>query len=286
MKKVGFFFVDKPEGYTSKDCDSVIKRDFNLKKAGHLGTLDPFATGLLIVGVSDATKLFTLIDDEKKTYVATLELGVLTDTLDCTGTIIKKEEVQPLSLSKIQETLTSFLGNSTQEVPLYSAKHIDGVRAYHLAREGSKVKPPSIQIHISSIRLLSYQHPFLTFEAEVSKGTYLRSLGRDIAEKLHTIGSLTKLRRTSIGSYDVKEATELNQLTDENLISIREMFSSYVFHECKEKEKKALINGNPLALPYSDEFVFLTIEDEVLSLYQRREDGLYYSYRGFSRCDR
>ena len=75
MKKVGFFFVDKPEGYTSKDCDSVIKRDFNLKKAGHLGTLDPFATGLLIVGVSDATKLFTLIDDEKKTYVATLELG-------------------------------------------------------------------------------------------------------------------------------------------------------------------------------------------------------------------
>ncbi|MGN1243072.1 MAG: tRNA pseudouridine(55) synthase TruB [Candidatus Enterosoma sp.] len=171
MKKVGFFFVDKPEGYTSKDCDSVIKRDFNLKKAGHLGTLDPFATGLLIVGVSDATKLFTLIDDEKKTYVATLELGVLTDTLDCTGTIIKKEEVQPLSLSKIQETLTSFLGNSTQEVPLYSAKHIDGVRAYQLAREGSKVKPPSIQIHISSIRLLSYQHPFLTFEAEDSKGT-------------------------------------------------------------------------------------------------------------------
>lgn len=194
------FVAYKPTGLSSNQFLGRLKRRYGTKKAGYSGTLDPFAKGVLIVALGSHTRLFRFLDKVPKTYRATLWLGARSDTLDIEA-VESIDALQPFPIEQITEAVTSLKGELTYHPPIFSAKKIDGRRAYDLAREGKEVVLNTIHSTIHDIRLLHYCHPFVTFEATVSEGTYIRSLGRLIAESLGTAGCLSALERLQEGQF-------------------------------------------------------------------------------------
>ncbi len=194
------FVVNKPIFRSSNGYMGYVKRRYHTKKVGYSGTLDPFATGCLIVATGQYTKLFNYLDKAPKTYRATLWLGANSPTLDIEK-IDSIKDIEPFDTFKISEVLDSFLGRLNYYPPKYSAKKIGGKRAYELAREGKEVELKSITSMIHRIKLLNYNHPFVHFESEVSEGTYIRSLGHLIADKLGVDGTLSSLHRVNEGEF-------------------------------------------------------------------------------------
>jgi len=212
----GVIFVDKPAGMTSFDVIARLRRITQIRKIGHAGTLDPFATGLLIICISRlATKFIDEFARLNKTYTAILKLGEKTDTADIEGRIIEVRNVPDNIDENIEGVLTSFLGEIDQVPPQFSAIKKDGVRLYKTARKGVQIDVESRKVYINSLSFINYQKPYIEFKATVSKGTYIRSLGEDIAAKLGTVGHLTELRRDSIGPFSVINALRLEDITME-----------------------------------------------------------------------
>ncbi len=199
----------KPPGWTSFDVVKKIRGIIREKKVGHAGTLDPFAEGVLLIGTGKDTKVLSEISNQSKSYRATLTLGISTNTMDLTGIEEKSLPIPELSTNKILATLNSFLGEQNQVPPMYSAKKVNGERLYKLARKNIEVEREPVPININSISLESIELPDITFSVECSKGTYIRVLGADIAEKLGTVGHLTYLQRTGIGDHNVKDSQSL-----------------------------------------------------------------------------
>ena len=183
------------------------------KKVGHAGTLDPFAEGVLVLGTGPDTKKLTDITTASKIYRAELTLGKATDTQDRDGKIIAESPVPELTRETIDAVLASFVGTQEQIPPMYSAKKVNGQRLYKLARKNKTVERDPVTITIDQISLLDYTEPVITFEVTCSKGTYVRALGADIAAKLGTVGHLTALIRTSVGSYHIANATKIEELS-------------------------------------------------------------------------
>jgi len=205
------FVVNKPLFISSNQYLGKIKKRYKNKKAGFSGTLDPFAKGCLIVAFGQYTKLFQFLKKTPKKYKATLFLGAYSETLDIEK-ISKVEQIEKFSLEQVTKVIESFKGKITQIPPKYSAKRINGIRAYDLARQGIDVDIKKIEVEIFNIKITNYSHPFLSFEAEVSEGTYIRSLGRDISEKLGINGSLTYLERINEGKFIFDNEKSLNPL--------------------------------------------------------------------------
>ncbi len=195
------FVAYKPSGMSSNQFLSKIKRRYKTKKAGFSGTLDPFAKGVLLIGMGSHTKLFRFLNKTPKSYRATLWLGAKSDSLD-TEMIESVEILNPLDEKEVLSVIESLVGELEYEPPIFSAKRIDGQRAYDLARAGKEFTLNKINSTIYEIKLINYSHPFVTFEATVSEGTYIRSLGKIIANKLHAeYGSLSALERLSEGQF-------------------------------------------------------------------------------------
>ncbi|MAK02445.1 MAG: tRNA pseudouridine(55) synthase TruB [Rickettsiales bacterium] len=203
--------VYKPIGFTSSDVVKKIKNILNVK-VGHGGTLDPFAEGVLIVGTGPDTKRLAEFSSKDKTYIATLVLGKTTDTLDPEGEVSIIKKIPNLSELKIKKIMKKFLGEIYQTPPMYSAKKINGVRLYKLARKNITIERKPIIVKILSLELLSYDKPELKFKVSCSKGTYIRTLGHDIAQKLGTVGYLNKLVRTNIGDCDIKDSLKIEEI--------------------------------------------------------------------------
>ena len=203
----------KPVGWTSFDVVKKVRNITKFKKVGHGGTLDPFASGILIIATENDTKNLTSISALYKKYIAVIQLGQTTDTLDIDGKIILKRSIPKLSLVEIDEVLQSFRGPSEQIPPMYSAKRYKGKRLYSLARKGIAVKRTPSKIDIKMIKLISYEKSKITFEVECSKGTYIRVLGEDIAKKLNTVGFLSKLERIQIGDYHISDSISIDNFT-------------------------------------------------------------------------
>lgn len=204
------FVAYKPTGIGSNIFLSRLKRKYNNKKAGFSGTLDPFAKGVLIIGFGSHTKLFRFLNKTPKTYRATLWLGAASDSLD-SEMIEHVEMLQEFCLEKIEEAVKSLEGELEYEPPIFSAKRINGQRAYDLARAGKEVKLNKINSTIYNTKLISYCHPFVTFEATVSEGTYIRSLGRIIAGRLGLEhGSLSALERLCEGQFKYEDEIALD----------------------------------------------------------------------------
>ena len=275
----GIFLINKEANWTSFDICAKVKRLFNTKKVGHSGTLDPFAEGLMIVCLGQATKIIPFLEHYNKTYLATIKLGEETDTLDNTGNIIDKKDVLNYSLEELKNVLNSFLGKSQQIPPMYSALKHDGVPLYSLAREGIEIERKPRNIEIFSIELIEYNKPFLTFKCKVSKGTYIRTLAKDIAIKLSTVGHLVKLIRTNIDKFDLNMAKNVNELTINDSISIVEMLTLPTLIVDNEIEKK-IRNGNKLSLQGKNMLLLINEKKEALAIYEKKEDGYYYSKRG------
>lgn len=215
--------IDKPKGFTSHDVVNIVRRITGERRVGHGGTLDPNATGLLIIGVGreSTRKLGKISKNTRKSYVAEIILGEERDTDDAEGIKLivnssKLKNKSKISKTKILNVLKSFLGEQNQTPPVYSAIKIKGKKAYELARKGKilNLKPRKVTIH--SIKLLDYQYPTLKIECEVSSGTYIRAIARDMGRILGTGGYLKNLRRTKIGKYEIKNAVSISILTEEN----------------------------------------------------------------------
>lgn len=278
--KTGILLIDKPNNKSSRYYDNVIKRIFNTPKVGHLGTLDPFASGLLIIAIGSATKALPYFNDEIKEYVATLTLGKETDTYDLNGNITKEMEVPSLSKVQIIEVLNSFLGESMQLPPIYSAIKIDGKPLYRYALENEKIEISQRKIHIYELELLSIDNNTIEFRAVVSKGTYIRTLGIDIARKLNTCGHLSKLRRTRIGNISVDSTTKIDEISEDNLITLDDFLDLKVI-DASEGLRRRIVNGLDINLKdFDDQYVYIKFVGKPLAIYQKKEKGVYIPKRG------
>jgi tRNA pseudouridine55 synthase len=240
--------VDKSAGMTSHDVVQRVRRVLGTRAAGHTGTLDPFATGLLVVLVGRATRLARFVEAQAKTYLATARLGIRTDTDDLTGaTVGAAGPGTGCSEAQVREALAGFAGDQQQRPPSYSAKHVDGERSYRLARRGAAVAPAPVTVTIHRIELVAYPAPELVFRATVSPGTYLRAIARDLGERLGVGAHLTALRREAIGPLRVEDAVPLERLAPSDLLPAREVLRHLPAWELDEPDRRAVSQGRPVA---------------------------------------
>lgn len=271
----GLLLIDKPEGITSFGAVARIKRLAGVKRVGHTGTLDPMATGVLPVLIGRPTVLCDCLLEADKEYIAQIQLGVTTDTLDRTGTVLK---TSPVSVSKerLQKVLQGFLGKSMQLPPMYSALKKDGVRLYELARNGQEVERRPREIEIKELELLHFENGLFSVRVACSKGTYIRSLAADIGERLATGAVLTGLRRTKTAGFSVRDCIPLEQITADNISSLllneERAVLGYPAVTVSAKQAARFSNGGDLAL----ERLHLPEAGKDGSIFRVKCNGLFY----------
>jgi len=217
----GVLLIDKPVGCTSHDVVDRVRRKLKMKKVGHAGTLDPNATGLLIILVGKATKVSQYLMSLDKEYIGEIKLGEITNTYDSEGEIMETRDVPTLTDDDVKAVFSEFLGDQYQTPPMFSAKKIDGVPLYKLARKGKEVEREPRFIRISRLEMTELAAPVIRFEVACSKGTYIRTLAHDIGEKLGCGAHLESLRRTLSGSFKIGQCTPLDKFEDLSAVEIR-----------------------------------------------------------------
>lgn len=274
----GVIAINKEKGYTSRDIVNIVGKVYHTKKVGHTGTLDPMATGVLIVCVGKATKLVSLLTATEKEYVADVLLGVETDSLDTDGNVLREENVD-CDRTRIDQVLKSMKKTYLQEVPKYSAVKVKGKKLYEYARSNQEVKLPKKEVTIYDLERISdvfYENGKIRFQirCKVSKGTYIRSLIRDIAHELGTIGVMSGLCRTKQGEFALKDCVSLEQLKEQPTIqSIAHVLSMYPQKVVDGKEEEMILNGRKLSNRYNEKtIVFLNKDHHVLGIYQFDEE--------------
>ena len=248
----GVLVVYEPGGLTSHDVVQIVRRGTGIRRAGHTGTLDPRASGVLVVLIGPAVRLSEFVSAEDKRYQATIHLGSSTETYDAEGPISTPEQVVDISQEAFEDLLNSFEGEIEQTPPPYSAVKVQGKKAYELARKGEEVnlEPRIIQVH--SLELLEWVLPEVVVDVHCSSGTYVRSLANDIGEQLGVGAHLTGLRRTKSGHFTLKDAVSMRQLRDDfengtwasSLIPAAEALGDWPTIELDEKQLKLVVNGN------------------------------------------
>lgn len=253
----GIIVVNKPKGISSSKAVSIVKKTLNQKKVGHLGTLDPLAIGVLPICIGRATKLFDYFLKKTKTYIAQFTFGVSTDTLDSEGKVSSTCENIP-SVNQIKESLSSFLGEINQLPPKYSAKSVNGVRAYELSRKGIEFELKTKKVTISKFELVK-QISANTFEflIDCSSGTYIRSLARDLAIKCNSLAYMSSLVRIRSGEFYLENAVELDEITNKNVIKVDDVLSSLSKVNVEDEYYDKLKNGNAIKYNLEDKNEFL-----------------------------
>ena len=268
----GVVFIDKAKDMTSRDVVNQVCKIFHTKKVGHTGTLDPLATGVLVVCVGTYTKLVESLTSFSKTYVATMKLGVKTDTGDVTGTILKEEDVS-LNSEQIEKCFHNFPREYDQEVPIYSAVKVDGKKLYEYAREGKMVELPKRRVHILDLKILGIHNNEIQFETTVSKGTYIRSLIEDLGSSLGTVATMSSLRRTKQGNISIDECVSLDDFNENYPLKKLEDLFDYPKYEIADEEYRKVQNGNVLSLDSMEQRLFLSYRGNVVAIYEKSAQG-------------
>ncbi len=217
----GILLVDKPGGITSHDVVDRVRRIFRMKKVGHAGTLDPMATGLMLILVGKATKVSQYLMSMDKEYTGTLKLGEETDSQDADGEVLVRKEVPDLSEDDVKSAMKGFLGDQYQTPPMFSAKKVDGQPLYKLARKGKTVPREPRVIHVSRYELTAFEPPEASFLVACSKGAYVRTLAHDLGQKLGCGAHLNVLRRTGVGKFRIEKADTLETLKELSPTALR-----------------------------------------------------------------
>ena len=280
----GFLLIDKKEGWTSRDVCNKIQHIFNVKKVGHSGTLDPFATGLLIVGIGNATKALSFLEDFTKEYIAVIKLGKKTDTGDVTGNFIDTKPISDFSNNDLNVLSNSLLGKSMQIPPMTSAIKVNGKKLYELAHKGIEINREPREIEIFEINMIKSNVDEIILKTHVSKGTYIRTLGEDIAEKLNNVGYLLSLRRTKINSIRVEDAKSLETINEKDIKSISDVLSSFmeiikVNDETVIKIKNGMKLNKDISLKKSNNILLVDNANNALAVYTKSMNG-YLCKRG------
>ncbi len=281
----GFFLIDKKEDWTSRDVVTKISHIFHIKKVGHSGTLDPFATGLLLVSIGTGTKTNICLDGLDKEYVATLKLGSRTVSGDKTDEVVETKEVVVPTKEEILEVFNEMIGPQKQVPPMVSAVRYKGQKLFHLAHQGIEVDRPARDINIYELELLKLDGDKITFRAKVSKGTYIRVLGEDIAKKLNNLGHLISLRRTKVGPFHIKDAIDTLDVSEDKLISLYDILSKVVFTvELNDKDAFRASHGvhfNSEIGQGHDTILMVDKNHTVIAIYKKR-DNKYICQRGIN----
>ena len=260
--------VNKGKNKTSRDVVNELNHIFNTKKIGHTGTLDPLATGVLVCLIGKYTKLVNLITSYDKEYIAEIKLGIKTDSGDITGNIISTDNSN-VSVDMIKEVFANFPKVYNQEVPIYSAVKINGKKLYDYARSNIPVNLPKREVHIYSLKLLSYENNIITFKTKVSKGTYIRSLINDLTNYLNTVGTMNNLIRTKRGYFNITDSYTIEDIKNGNykILNIKD-FLNYPVIELPDTLIKKVSNGS--SIPNS-----FNIKDKVIFTYQNQDIAIY-----------
>ncbi len=270
----GILIVNKPKDYTSRDVVNIISKELKIKKVGHTGTLDPLATGVLVILIGKYTKLGEMLTALDKEYIAEIKVGLKTDTLDITGKILEKRN-EALDILKIEKVIKSFKGLYHMEVPIYSAIKVKGKKLYQYAREGIEVKLPIKDVYIYDINLIDYKDNIIKFQTKVEKGTYIRSLIRDICTKLNTIGTMNSLVRIKQGNFKLEDANTIQDIKNNNfkLLSVQDVLDIKIYN-LNDEEYFKIKNGCKIKLNFQDKYLLLMYQNEEVAIYQK--EGVYY----------
>lgn len=266
----GIIIINKPTGYTSRDIVNIISKKLKTKKVGHTGTLDPLASGVLVITIGRYTKLGEMLTSLDKEYISEIKLGINTDTLDITGNILEKKDFD-ITKEDIEKVFKKFIGKYEMEVPKYSAIKINGKKLYEYARNNEDIALPIKTVEVKDLELIDYQDDIIKFRTKVEKGTYIRSLIRDICKELNTIGTMNSLVRTKQGNFSLENAQELED--DYNLLKITDVLNVKTYN-LNDAEYQKVINGNSLILSSNEEKLLLEYNNEEIAIYNK-EDNIY-----------
>lgn len=280
--------LNKPKDITSQDAVTKVKRILKAKKAGHTGTLDPMATGLLLICINRATRLASYFLNLDKEYRAVMKLGEATDTQDAYGKVISKTDVIEIDKTVIKETLKSFKGNILQHPPMFSALKHEGEPLYKLARQGIEIERKSREVSIYDIELLNINMPYVTFRAACSKGTYIRTLCDDIGKKLGIGAHLFELERTKIGTFRIEnslsieemKSLKINEPDSKGVYGMDEALSWMPELKIDEEMVKAVKHGNPLKM--TEELVFSAVMKTAPGIRIKSPDGSLLAIGSYS----
>lgn len=263
----GAVVINKNEGMTSRDVVNKLNKILNTKSIGHIGTLDPLATGVLVCLIGKCTKLSNILVNHNKEYIATFKLGILTDTLDITGKVLK-EETKPINEEELKKVLNSYVKTYMQEVPIYSAVKINGKKLYEYARSNEQVVLPKKEVTIYSLSLEKIDKDLITIKTKVSKGCYIRSLIRDIGISLNTYATMISLKRTELGNFNINNSQKLEDITLDNinLIPIENLIKCDI-QNINEKTYSKIKNG--VIIEGTNEYILFKYNNKNIALYYK-----------------
>lgn len=280
----GILVLYKEKGYTSRDLVNIVSKDLGTKKVGHTGTLDPMATGVMVLCVGEALKLVELLTNHDKEYIAKIKLGIETDTLDITGNILKEEKVEDISSYKVEQVLSTFIGKIKQQVPKYSAIKVNGKKLYEYARNNIPVELPVREVEIYDLKLASdIKNNEFYIKCHVSKGTYIRSLVRDIGHALGTVATMTELERTKLGEFSLENTYTLEDIRygEYSLLSILDIINLPKVEVDRDMEKK-IKNGQVLNKFFDSKMAMIVNQDnKLIAIYKDNGDNKVKPYRMF-----
>lgn len=276
----GIILVNKPSGMTSHDVVNKLRRILKTKKVGHCGTLDPDATGVLVVCVNKATKVLQFLTSESKEYVATLSLGTSTDTYDASGKIIETKEFPALDNNEIVACFNNFIGSQEQKPPIYSAIKVNGKKLYEYARAGEQVEVPTRSVTVNHLEILQIENNLIKFKVGCSKGTYIRSLCYDLAKALGYPGHMKDLIRTKSGNFSLENCFTLEQIEngEYTTVSLEEALNSY--QQLVVDDEKIIFHGKKIKSDLNEQVVILNRQGKVLAMYGPDGNGYLKSIRG------
>ena len=276
----GILLINKPAGYTSHDIVGIVRKKLHTKKVGHCGTLDPDATGVLVVCVNKATKAIQFLMSDTKVYRATLSLGKSTDTYDASGKILEEKDVGQISKAQVIDVLNSFLGKSKQKPPIYSAIKVNGKKLYEYARNGEEVEIKERDIEIMMIELIDFSNNEIVFDVKCSKGTYIRSLCVDIAKKLGYPGHMSHLERRQAGRFLITDCITLEQLEndDNSLHSIDDALCG--FPQLKLDDPSPVYHGKQIKSDLTGQVAIYDNQNHLLAIYESTGQGYLKNVRG------
>jgi len=265
----GIILINKPKNVTSRDVVNKVGKLLKTKKIGHTGTLDPIATGVLVLCVGKYTKLVDLITSYEKEYIATVLVGVKTDTLDVTGNVLEKMDIE-IEKDKLIQILDSFKGSYMQEVPIYSAVKINGKKLYEYARNNELIDLPKREVEIKNIELLDINDNEFTFKVKVSKGTYIRSLINDIGLKLNIPMCMKELHRTMQGNFKIEDANTIKNIENNEftILDIKDVLDYPIIKIDDNELEFKIKNGCIIENKYENKTVMFELDNKIIAIYQ------------------
>ena len=267
----GILLINKPKDFTSHDIVAIVKK-IAKEKVGHTGTLDPNATGVLPLLIGKATGLSKYLINHDKIYIATLKLGIKTDTADSEGNIIEQKEIPDLKLENVAKALKEIVGKHDQIPPMYSAIKVNGKKLYEYARSGKSidVRPRQIEIYNTELLEINKKESEIVFKVACSKGTYIRTVCEDLAQKLNTVGYMKELERVQVGKFNIKDSIEIDRIKnnpsiiDKNIITIEEFLKDKTKINLSNKELQIFLNGGKLAKELKEDLYLVYKNEEFI----------------------